>query len=419
MRKVDRNIFVYGQQLPHGSPVHATRDSPACISLLQLQLAGPVPDPIRVPSRPCDIKSRSWVYTINNPGENEYDSFRPGSFGQHQLEMGDNGVPHLQGVCHFDQPKTLAGVKKIHGRAHWEVMRGSLKQALAYTSKEETRIAPPVTWGDQPNQGKRTDLHDVAVIIASTEGPVSKKMRAAAEANPSAFIRYYRGFEAYANVMEVPHRKSKPVAWHSWQEWVLRFLRQRPNNRTIVWITDKTGGRGKSTLVQYLITNYPEEHCLLSGQVRDMAYAYKSESVVFFDVPRVQLDQMDHLYSFAEQLKNGSVFSTKYESRLKTFKSPHVVFFANAPPATGKWSEDRLLHIDLEVFTPHTIPVPPFVPPVLPVDNDNPPPTGGFLARLEAAAAADDDVEGDIMSQVTEGSDDESVYRPDDFATGG
>lgn len=378
-----------------------------------------MPEPIRVPARACDIKSRSWVYTINNPDDHDIDMFRPGTYGVHQLEMGETGTPHLQGVCHFDQPKTLAAVKKIHNKAHWEVMRGSLKQAVDYCTKEDTRVTPPVTWGEMPNQGKRTDLHDVAAVIRSTEGPASKKMRAAAEANPSAFIRYHRGFAAYAAITSVPERKSKPLVWHPWQKWVLQYLRQRPDNRTIVWVTDPTGGQGKSTLVQYLITNHPEDYVLLGGKVADMAFAYDGQGVVFFDVPRTQLEHMDHLYNFGEQLKNGSVFSTKYESRLKTFKAPHVVFFANAPPAAGKWSADRVLHLDLEQFTAYTIPVPPFVPPALPVDNDNPPPTGGYLARLEAAAVADDE-EGDILSQVTEGSDDEStVYRPDDFATGG
>lgn len=396
---------------------HGSRDTGVCArvhlsALTRAPILHPFTSaaPIRVPTRACDIKSRWWVYTVNNPGrttggagEDEFDTFRPGVFGQHQLEQGAEGTLHLQGVCYFEQPKTLAAVKKIHPKAHWEVMRGTPAQALEYTSKEETRVDGPVTWGNQPQQGKRNDLHDVATILRETVGPVAKKMRAAAEANPSAFIRYHRGFHALASLYEQPQRKSAPASWRPWQRWALQYLRRTPDNRHILWVTDPEGGEGKSTLVQYLITNAPEEYILLQGKVADMAYAYNSQPVVFFDVPRTQLEHMDHLYNFAEQLKNGAIFSTKYESRLKTFRSPHVVFFANQPPVPGKWSADRVIHVNLQEFTPHTIPLPPFIPPALPVDNDNE--SGDELSQIFEA-------ETDVES----GSD---VERPNEFNEGG
>jgi len=366
--------------------------------------------PIRATTRPCDLKSRTWIYTLNNPLPEEYDTFRPGDFGQHQEERGHGtpenpeGTLHLQGVCYFKQPKTLAAMKKIHSRAKWIIPSGNLEHQLAYTSKEDTRVRPPVTWGEKPNQGKRTDLHDVAELISATSGTITKKLKVAAEANPSAFIRYHRGFAAYAAITAAPERKLAPVVWREWQKWLLRYLQKEADDRTILWVTDKTGGQGKSTIVQYLITNYPEDYILLGGKVDAMAYAYDGQAVVFFDVPRTQLSEMDYLYYFAEQLKNGSVFSTKYESRQKTFKSPHVVFFANAEPATGKWSADRLLHLDLEQFTAYTRPVLPFVPPA-PVDNDN---------ILAAHLLLDE--EGDELSQIM---DDETVVPDHEFHVGG
>lgn len=300
-------------------------------------------------------------------------------------------------------------MRKIHPRAHWDVMQGTLERCLLYTSKPNDAFpdasAPlrgPVQWGEKPNQGKRSDLHEVATILRETNGPVSKRMRAAAEANPSAFIRYHRGFAALAALYETPERKLPPVVWRAWQKWVLNYLRKRPDDRHILWVVDPAGGQGKSTLVQYLITNHPDEYIQLGGKVADMAFAYDSQPVVFFDVPRTQLEHMDHLYHFAEQLKNGAIFSTKWDSRLKTFASPHVVFFANAPPAPGKWSDDRLILLDLEKFTAHTTPVLPFVPPV---DIDN-----------EASS-----VSGDELSQIFD-ADTESetdVERPEEFHVGG
>jgi len=338
-----------------------------------------------VPKRACDVKSRWWCYTLNNPLPQEISDFRPGDFGVHQLEAGDNGTPHLQGVCYFSQLKTLAALKKLHFRVHWEVMSGTADQAIDYCNKPIANhpnpkirdaappLSPPVTWGEKPRQGKRSDLHDAADIIRETAGPISKKMRAVAESNPAAYIKYHRGFAALALAYEETAPKGKPSNWRPWQQWMLDILQRPADDRHIFWVVDRHGGQGKSTLVQYLITNFPEDYAVLQGKVADMAFAYQGEGVVFFDVPRTQLDHMDHLYNFAEQLKNGSIFSTKYESRRKVFPSPHVVFFANALPAADKWSDDRLILVDLEPFTPHTIPVPLFHPPALPhtdIDTD-------------------------------------------------
>lgn len=326
--------------------------------------------------RACDIRSRAWVFTVNNPAVEELNTFRPGIFGVMQEERGENGTLHLQGVCYFSQPVTLAAVKKLHGRAHWEIMKGTLERAIKYCTKPNPEfpdapmpVRPPVSWGEKPAQGKRSDLHDCAIAMAEVEGSVQKKLRMVAETNPSAFIKYHRGFAALAALQVKPTPKGKPAEWHDWQKWLLAHLTTVPNDRTIIWITDAVGGTGKSTLVQHLITSFPEDYTTLSGAVADMAYAYEGERVAFFDVPRTKPTKMDHLYEFAEQLKNGSFLSTKYESRRKIFPSPHVVFFSNSPPEAGKWSEDRLVHVNLSPFTPFTIPVLPFAPPALPVDN--------------------------------------------------
>ena len=86
----------------------------------------------------------------------------------------------------------------------------------------------------------------------------------------------------------------------------------------------------------------------LEGKVADMAFMYNSEPIVCFDVTRAQAEVSDHLYSFAEKLKNGSVISTKYETKAKHFAPPHVVFFANKDCPAGVFSADRIELIDLD-----------------------------------------------------------------------
>ena len=76
-----------------------------------------------------------------------------------------------------------------------------------------------------------------------------------------------------------------------------------------------------------------------------MKYAYmlNKAPIVLFDISRAQADFSNHLYSMAECLKNGSFFSTKYQSQPVYFTPPHVIFFSNAMYETGKWTPDRIV----------------------------------------------------------------------------
>jgi len=87
---------------------------------------------------------------------------------------------------------------------------------------------------------------------------------------------------------------------------------------------------------------------LESGKKLDMAYifAQKPTKIVMIDLSRTSapVDGKDYLagvYSICENLKNGVVMSTKYESVSVQFAVPHVIVFANWPPDYTKWSFDR------------------------------------------------------------------------------
>lgn len=46
-------------------------------------------------------------------------------------------------------------------------------------------------------------------------------------------------------------------------------------------------------------------------------------------------------YPLLEHFKDGHVFSSKYESRNKEAKTPHVLVFSNQEPDRSKLSQDR------------------------------------------------------------------------------
>ena len=67
---------------------------------------------------------------------------------------------------------------------------------------------------------------------------------------------------------------------------------------------------------------------------------FQRNKVFFFDCPRNK--QGDFIqYDFIEELKNGYIFSPKYESKVKKLKVPHIVVCMNEYPDMTKLSEDR------------------------------------------------------------------------------
>lgn len=64
---------------------------------------------------------------------------------------------HIQGFLYYRNARTIEAVRKdfLPAHPHIEPMRGTIDQAIAYCSKEESRIAGPIEHGQRPTQGRR------------------------------------------------------------------------------------------------------------------------------------------------------------------------------------------------------------------------------------------------------------------------
>lgn len=137
----------------------------------------------------------------------------------------------------------------------------------------------------------------------------------------------------------------KPLQW---QSTILDFILQPcTDNRSVHWIYDFVGGNGKSELTSYLIAKH-SAFCVDGGAMKDIAYAYDNQPIVVFDLSR---DTEEYCpYRTIEGFKNGRLFSSKYQSSLKTFEPPHVFVFANYKPIEEKLSADRWDILTLDDF---------------------------------------------------------------------
>lgn len=138
------------------------------------------------------------------------------------------------------------------------------------------------------------------------------------------------------------YNDTKDLNLRKWQQALVDSLKAQ-NNRQIMWIYDKHGGNGKSVLSNYLIDNHGAFLCN-NGALRDISCAFDGEETVIFDLPRTTIaeDGKDYVpYRIMEMFKDGRMFSSKYNSCLKRFKSCKVVVMANFLPDTTKLSADR------------------------------------------------------------------------------
>jgi len=203
-----------------------------------------------------------------------------------QEETGENGTPHLQGTICLNKKQRLSELKKIDPKIHWEPTK-SVKASIEYCSKYQTRTGR----------------------------------------------LYSKGVK-----LPKPIKTSKP---YGWQTEVMEIIETEPDERTIHWFWEPNGCVGKTALCKYLVVH--KNALMLTGKSTDMYHALAENEdkreLILIDVPRSSQDYIN--YGAIEQIKNGLVFSGKYNSTQLVFNSPHVIVFANELPDMSKMSFDR------------------------------------------------------------------------------
>lgn len=158
-------------------------------------------------------QARNWCFTINNYTDDEVAILEAlGTelpdiqylvFGKEVAP--ETGTPHLQGYVSFSRRYTLVRAKEIIcSRGHFEVAKGSPKQASDYCKKDKDYSE----FGNLPGgKGARTDLARVAQLVR--EGAA---LSVIAEEDPSSFIKYSSGI-LRLRMFHRPDREGPPKIW--------------------------------------------------------------------------------------------------------------------------------------------------------------------------------------------------------------
>jgi len=254
-------------------------------------------------------------------------------------EVGDSGTLHLQGFVILTNSARLSGVQRLLPRAHWEVARGNDQQASDYCKKDGDFVER----GAISKQGQRTDLTKIYSAIADGMDEV-----VLAETYPEQYSRYYKAFGRYKTLKE--NGKKKTIPDHElfdWQKTLIDEFNSPADDRTVLFVIDKIGNHGKSWFCFYCLNTLENVQLIDPGKKADMAYELKQDTkILLVDCARSRVEVLD--YHFLEKVKDGVVFSPKYESTTKFLaNNVHVVVFMNSDPDTTKLSSDRYRYLDL------------------------------------------------------------------------
>lgn len=134
--------------------------------------------------------------------------------------------------------------------------------------------------------------------------------------------------------------------WYPWQKQVHdEIMLEDPDDRSINWVCDMAGHRGKSKFVKLMGYKFDVPFITYSD-TKDAINLITKEPAkrgYLFDLSRTkpQLFSKDDLYATMESVKNGMLINTKFKTGRYYFNPPHVWVFSNEPPDMKKMSMDR------------------------------------------------------------------------------
>ncbi len=263
------------------------------------------------------------------------------------------GVHHLQGFIAM-QPTALRASDGLVGtwkklfpflaRAHLETARGTDAQNKEYCSKTGDVFlelgTPKLT----------ISLKDFAGLTWKDQMDADPEMAIKSRFQLDSILKRQRAEELQLMIQEQKRKKfSQPL--RPWQQTLVDRLLTQPD-RHVFFVIDPTGNTGKSYLAMWLQKTHNAFICR-SGKDADIAFAFEGHhtlnhaTIAVFDMARCR-DEQYWPFHMMECMKDGQIFSAKYESKSFECLEQKIVVFANQEPDMSKLSHDRFVKFIIE-----------------------------------------------------------------------
>lgn len=263
--------------------------------------------------RELQSRARGWCITTFNTDEWELATANNtrlpegAIYGVWQLERTRSGRRHYQLYLYFKNPITLLGAKERDGlqSAHLAIARGTAQENRDYCTKEDTRIGGPWEIGVMPQQGKRTDLHELAADIKEAKGDLASVIQK--ETNAAMLIRYSKGAQAYAALCrETQAERPLPFVVYIWGPTEV--------GKSTLAFAMARGGDGSHTYVSRFHANWSFD-------------GYNNEPLIIFE-------EFDGRYPITQLL--GVLDTKPYQLQQRGTTTPllasYFIFTSNLPP---------------------------------------------------------------------------------------
>lgn len=280
-----------------------------------------------------------------------------------QGEHCKDGKKHIQGFIQFHnkiRPETIKKMLKDN-TLHIEPMRGTPEQARKYCTDEyiDKEGKYKDIWMSHKEYGEldttterqRTDLVELKNKIVEGQKLNNILMDSTDNKEIHNILQYNRPLKKLEeevqmkNMREKLLKKYENVKFNKLQCKILDILVENVDDRKVHWIYDEYGNSGKSYMAKYLQLTR-DTYYITGGKQNDILYGYEGQDLVIIDLARTYADNLEHIYTIIENLKNGQYLSTKYETKQKLFEIPYIIVMANFKPDKTKLSKDRWDIID-------------------------------------------------------------------------
>ena len=141
------------------------------------------------------------------------------------------------------------------------------------------------------------------------------------------------------------------VVLKPWQMELMKHI-DNPSDRKIFWVQGEKCGEGKTWFQKYVQSLLGRRRVVAGGidihcNSPSIAHALSKRplattDIFLFNIGKAQNKEREVNYSFIEDLKDGSVFASKYDSKELMIKVPNIVMvFSNSTPDVKELARDR------------------------------------------------------------------------------
>ena len=193
------------------------------------------------------------------------------------------------------------------------------------------------------------------------------------------------------------------VVLKPWQMELMKHI-DNPSDRKILWVQGEKCGEGKTWFQKYVQSLLGRRRVVAGGinihcNSPSIAHALSKRplattDIFLFNIGKAQNIEKEVNYSFIEDLKDGNVFASKYDSKELMIKVPNIVMvFSNNTPDVKELARDRWNIFSIENDELVKRQISKSWPPVVLTSNKNQ--SNGFKKKENADSDSDVDNDSD------------------------